>query len=156
MATQKVTVELPQAIFQQLARIARATQQPLEVLVAQSIVSNLPPTPDNAPVEIQEELLKMQIWDLEELLAITFGRAISFRDAPLTLNANSQITSEQQKRHTELLEKNSTVEELNKSERQELSELRIKADRLMLQKAYAWSVLRWRGHKIPNLNEMPL
>lgn len=140
MATQKVTVELPQAIFQQLARIARATQQPLEVLVAQSIVSNLPPTPDNAPVEIQEELLKMQIWDLEELLAI----------------ANSQITSEQQKRHTELLEKNSTVEELNKSERQELSELRIKADRLMLQKAYAWSVLRWRGHKIPNLNEMPL
>ena len=140
MATQKVTVELPQAIFQQLARIAQATQQPLETLVAQSIVSNLPPTPDNAPLEIQEELLQMQIWDLEELLAI----------------ANSQITSEQQKRHTELLEKNSTVEELNKSERQELSELRIKADRLMLQKAYAWSVLRWRGHKIPNLNEMPL
>ena len=140
MATQKVTVELPQAIFQQLARIAQATQQPLEILVAQSIVSNLPPTPDNAPVEIQEELLQMQTWDDEELLAI----------------ANSQITSEQQKRHIELLEKNSTSEELNKSERQELSELRTASDRLMLQKAYAWSVLRWRGHKIPNLNEMPL
>ncbi len=81
MATQKVTVELPQAIFQQLARIASATQQPLEVLVAQSIISNLPPTPDNAPLEIQEELLQMQIWDDEELLAITSGRAISFRDA---------------------------------------------------------------------------
>ncbi|MEO1187168.1 MAG: hypothetical protein AAFX46_21960 [Cyanobacteria bacterium J06636_27] len=140
MATQKVTVELPQAIFQQLARIASATQQPLETLVAQSIVSNLPPTPDNAPLEIQEELLQMQIWNDKELLAI----------------ANSQITSEQQKRHVELLEKNSGNEELNKSERQELSELRIKADRLMLQKAYAWSVLRWRGHKVPNLNEMPL
>ena len=148
MATQKVTVELPQAIFQQLARIAQATQQPLETLVAQSIVSNLPPTPDNAPVEIQEELLQMQTWDDFELLAITFGRA--------SLNANSQITDQQQKRHIELLEKNSTSEELNKSERQELSELRIKADRLMLQKAYAWSVLRWRGHKVPNLNEMPL
>lgn len=148
MATQKVTVELPQAIFQQLARIAQATQQPLETLVAQSIVSNLPPTPDNAPVEIQEELLQMQIWNDEELLAITSGRA--------SLNANSQITSEQQKRHVELLEKNSGNEELNKSERQELSDLRTKADRLMLQKAYAWSVLRWRGHKLPNLNEMPL
>lgn len=45
MATQKVTVELPQAIFQQLARIANATQQPLETLAAQSIVSNLPPHP---------------------------------------------------------------------------------------------------------------
>ena len=139
MATQKVTVELPQAIFQQLARIAQATQQPLETLVAQSIVSNLPPTPDNAPLEIQEELLQMQTWDDKELLAI----------------ANSQITDQQQKRHIELLEKNSTSEELNKSERQELSELRIKADRLMLQKAYAWSVLRWRGQKVPNLNEMP-
>ena len=140
MAKQKVTVELPQAIFQQLARIANATQQPLETLVAQSTVSNLPPTPDNAPLEIQEELLQMQIWNDEELLAI----------------ANSQITDQQQKRHIELLEKNSTSEELNKSERQELSVLRVKADRLMLQKAYAWSVLRWRGHKVPNFNEMPL
>jgi hypothetical protein len=90
----------------------------------------------------------MQTWDDKELLAITSGRA--------SLNANSQITDQQQKRHIELLEKNSTSEELNKSERQELSELRIKADLLMLQKAYAWSVLRWRGHKVPNLNEMPL
>jgi hypothetical protein len=90
----------------------------------------------------------MQTWDDKELLAITSGRA--------SLNANSQITDQQQKRHVELLEKNSGHEELNKSERQELSELRIKADRLMLQKAYAWSVLRWRGHKVPNLNEMPL
>jgi predicted transcriptional regulator len=56
MATQKVTVELPQAIFQQLARIATATQQSLEVLAAQSIASNLPPIPDNAPLEIQAEM----------------------------------------------------------------------------------------------------
>ena len=41
MATQKVTVELPLAIFKQLARIASATQQPLEMLAAQSIASNL-------------------------------------------------------------------------------------------------------------------
>jgi hypothetical protein len=25
----------------------------------------------------------------------------------------------------------------------------------MLQKAYAWSVLRWRGHRIPALHELP-
>ena len=148
MATQKVTVELPQAIFQQLARIAQATQQPLETLVAQSILSNLPPTPDNAPLEIQEELLQMQTWDDKELLALA--------KPCRRLITNSQITDQQQKRHVELLEKNSGNGELNKSERQELSELRIKADRLMLRKAYAWAVLRWRGHKVPNLNEMPL
>ncbi|KYC39758.1 hypothetical protein WA1_29830 [Scytonema hofmannii PCC 7110] len=138
MATQKVTVELPQAIFQQLARIASATQQPLEVLAAQSIASNLPPTPDNAPVEIQAELLQMQTWDSKELIAI----------------AQSQTTPEQQQRHIELLEKNQNGE-LTYSERRELSELRIAADRLMLQKAYAWSILRWRGHRVPALNELP-
>ncbi len=70
-----------------MARIATATQQPLEVLAAQSIASNLPPTPDNAPVEIQAELLLFQTWDDKELLAI----------------AQSQITLEQQQRHVELL-----------------------------------------------------
>jgi hypothetical protein len=137
MATQKVTVELPQAIFQQLARIATATQQPLEVLAAR-IASNLPPTPDNAPVEIQAELLQLQRWDDKELLAI----------------AQSQIAFEQQQRHIELLEKNSYCE-LTPVERQELSQLRVATDRLMLQKAYAWSVLRWRGYRVPALHELP-
>ncbi len=139
MATQKVTVELPQAIFKQLARIALATQQPLEVLAAQSIASNLPPTPDNAPVEMQAELLQMQSLDSTDLLSIVQG----------------QIAPEQQQHHIELLEKNQIQGELTSTERQELSKLRIAADRLMLQKAYAWSVLRWRGHKVPPLNELP-
>jgi predicted transcriptional regulator len=138
MATQKVTVELPQAIFQQLARIATATQQPLEVLAAQSIASNLPPTPDNAPVEIQAELLQMQSWNHQELMAI----------------AQNHTTTEQQQRHLELLEKNKDSQ-LTPSERQELSSLRTGVDRLMLQKAYAWSILRWRGHRIPSLQELP-
>ncbi len=139
MATQKVTVELPLAVFEQLTRIARATQQPLEVLAAQSIASNLPPTPDNAPIEMQIELLQMQTLSGDELLAI----------------AQSQISTEQQQRHLELLEKNQTSGELSPTERQELNDLRIAADRLMLQKAYAWSVLRWRGHRVPKLNELP-
>jgi hypothetical protein len=80
----------------------------------------------------------LQTWDDKELLAI----------------AQSQITTEQQQRHVALLEKNKDSE-LTPVERQELSELRIAGDRLMLQKAYAWSVLRWRGHKVPALNELP-
>ena len=101
MATQKVTVELPQAIFKQLARIALATQQPLEVLAAQSIASNLPPTPDNAPVEMQAELLQMQSLDSTNLLSIVQG----------------QIAPEQQQHHIELLEKNQNVE-LTSTDRQ--------------------------------------
>jgi len=43
-----VTIELPAPVFRQLARIAEATQQFVEVLAAQSVVSNLPPCVDNA------------------------------------------------------------------------------------------------------------
>ncbi len=139
MATQRVTVELPDPVFQQLVRIAEATSQPLEVLAAQSITSNLPPSPDNAPPEMQPELLRMQTLSIDELLEI----------------AQAQIESEQQARHTALLEKNQT-DEISPEERQELSELRSSVDRLMLRKAYAWAVLRWRGHRIPSLNELPV
>jgi hypothetical protein len=53
----------------------------------------------------------MQTWDNNELLAI----------------AQTQINSDQQQRHIELLEKNQT-RELTAAERQELSELRKSAD----------------------------
>jgi hypothetical protein len=69
--------------------------------------------------------------------------------------AQAQIESEQQARHTALLEKNQT-NEISPEERQELSELRLSVDRLMLRKAYAWAVLRWRGHRIPSLTELPV
>jgi predicted transcriptional regulator len=48
MTMQRVTIELPEPVFRQLARIAEATQQSVEVLAAQSVVSNLPPSVDNA------------------------------------------------------------------------------------------------------------
>ncbi|MBW4619552.1 MAG: hypothetical protein KME17_09360 [Cyanosarcina radialis HA8281-LM2] len=139
MTTQKVTVELPEAIFQQLARISQATHQPLEALAAQSIASNLPPTAENAPLEMQAELMEMQTLSIEELTGI----------------ARSQIEISQQQRHQLLLQKNQN-DSITKSERQELSDLRLAADRLMVQKAYAWAILRWRGYRLPPLAELPL
>ncbi|NEQ23106.1 MAG: hypothetical protein F6K28_28920 [Microcoleus sp. SIO2G3] len=139
MAMQRVTIELPEPVFQQLVRIAEATSQPLEVLAAQSIVSNLPPSADNAPPEIQAELLRMQALSVDELLKI----------------AQAQVAPEEQARHAALLEKNQ-MDEISPEERQELSELRSTVDHLMVCKAYAWAVLRWRGHRIPSLAELPV
>jgi hypothetical protein len=138
MTTQRVTIELPEPVFRQLARIAEATQQPVEVLAAQSVVSNLPPSVENAPLEMQPELLKMQNLSIEELLAIAHGL----------------VEPTQHEHHVELLEKNKE-DSLTPEERQELTDFRLAADRLMLRKAYAWSVLRWRGHRIPPLKELP-
>ncbi len=67
--------------------------------------------------------------------------------------AHAKVEPSQHKRHTELLEKNEEGS-LTPEERQELTDLRLAADRLMLRKAYAWSVLRWRGYYIPHLKEL--
>ncbi|MGG6269702.1 hypothetical protein ACQ4M3_30135 [Leptolyngbya sp. AN03gr2] len=139
MTVQQITIELPEPIFRQFARIAEATHQPIEALIAQSVMSNLPPSPDSAAPEVQPELLRMQTLSTEDLTAI----------------AQAQTDSSQYDRHTELLEKNAATT-LTPEERQELSTLRQTADSLMLRKAYAWSLLRWRGQAIPALKELPL
>lgn len=138
MTTQKVTVELPEPVFRRLAQIAKATRQPLEILAAQSIVSNLPPSAEDAPLEMQPELLNLQTLSSEELLTI----------------AHAQVTSDRQKRHQALLE--NQHDSMSSEECQELNDLRLAADRLMLQKAYAWAILRWRGHRVPPLSELPV
>jgi hypothetical protein len=67
--------------------------------------------------------------------------------------ANGKVEASQYERHVELLEKNQEGG-LTLEERQELTDFRLAADCLMLRKAYAWSVLRWRGHRIPPLKEL--
>lgn len=139
MTTQRVTIDLPEAVFRQLVRIAQATNQPVERLVAQSVISNLPPAVDSASPELQPEFLRMQSLTNEQLLAI----------------AQAQVEPAHHERHAKLLAKN---EEnlLTPQERQDLAVLRQAADHVMLRKAHAWSLLRWRGQRIPALNELPL
>ena len=139
MAVQRLTIELPDSVFQLLTDLATLTDQSPEQLAAQSITGNLPPSFENAPADMQEELLTMQVCDVDELRQI----------------AGSQMSAQQQQRLTDLLEKNQE-DSIQPSEHQELKALRLAADRLMLRKAYAWSVLRWRGQPVPALDELPL
>lgn len=137
--TLKLTVELPESIFRHLKQIADQTHQPLETLVAQSITGNLPPAVDNAPPEMQADLLAMQQLTIDDLRQI----------------AQSQLTPAQQQRYLDLQQKRQTTS-LTPTESQELSDLRLAADKLMLCKAYAWNLLRWRGQRLPALNDLPL
>ena len=139
MTTQRLTVELPEPVYRLLAHIAQLTEQSPEQLAAQSIVGNLPPSIEDAPAEMQEELRALQRLPDEELLEI----------------AHSQVPPAQQQRHLALLEKNRTGS-ITPEERQELADLRMEADRMMVRKAYAWAILRWRGHRVPPLEELPL
>jgi hypothetical protein len=125
MNTQAITIDLPEAIVQQLIRLAEITRQPIESLVAQSIVSNLPPMMEMGAPEMQRELLNLQTLSIDDLLTI----------------ANSQIDPVMHQQHVELLGKNQQGT-LTALERETLMEYQDLCDRLMLRKAYAWSVLR--------------
>lgn len=139
MTTQPITIELPEAVLRQLGRLAESLQQPIEALITQSVLSNLPPSTDHASPELQPVLLAMQQLENAQIQAI----------------AQSQIDSQQHDRHNTLLTKN-TESQLTPEEQKELLSLRQAADQLMLRKAYAWSILRWRGHRIPALEALPL
>jgi hypothetical protein len=139
MTVQTLTVQLPEPIFRYLQQIAVATQRSLEQLAQQSIVGNLPPSVATMPSEMCDELLALQNAPVTKLIQV----------------ANSQVSPAQQARHLELLEKNS-ADMISPPEQDELAALRLAADRLMLRKVYAWSVLRWRGQPVPTLDELPL
>jgi hypothetical protein len=139
MTVQTLTVQLPEPIFRYLQQIAVATQRSLEQLAQQSIVGNLPPSVATMPSEMCDELLALQNAPVTKLTQV----------------ANSQVSPAQRARHLELLEKNS-ADMISPPEQDELAALRLAADRLMLRKAYAWSVLRWRGQPVPTLDELPL
>jgi hypothetical protein len=137
MTTQHITIELPEQVIRQLTQIAEATQQSVESLITQSIVGNLPPSANHAAPETQMALLRLQTLNIEELLAI----------------AQAQVEPSQNQRHEQLLLQNQD-DRLTPEEQQELTLLRQASDQMMLQKAYAWSVLRWRGYRVPTLKEL--
>ncbi len=133
----QLTINLPEPAFQRLSRLAELTHQPLSDLVIQSIAGNLPPAIETAPIEIQPELLTMQTLSVNALRQI----------------AQSQIASLQQERHITLLEQNQEGL-LTGEEQRELQELILTADQLMLKKAHACAILRWRGQPIGDLSQL--
>ena len=98
---------------------------------------NAPPAVDYAPLELQGELIAMQELTIEELLTI----------------AQSQIPESQQELHFQLLEKNQN-NQLSESDRLLLKSLRVSADYLMLKKAYAYALLKWKGFSLPDFEQL--
>lgn len=133
----ELTINLPESVFEQLKTTAELTEQPLGELVLQSIAGNLPPTISSAPPEMKADLLKMQSFTLEDLRK----------------TAREQIPLPQQEQHLALLEKNQNGQ-LTAEEQKKLTALAHSADQLMLKKAHACAILRWRGKPIRTLEQL--
>jgi len=134
--TQTVTLELPEAIFLPAQRMAKAIQRPVTDLLVRALRAALPPLDELPPVLIAN------LVDLEKL----DGRAL--RHVML-----SQVPSGRQRKLNGLLEKNK-IGGLTGAERIELEALQNEADRVMLRKARAAVLLRFRGQRLPTLVEL--
>ena len=132
MTLQTVTVNLPQVLYRRLERAAQATNQPLDAVLLQSIRGNIPPSPDDAPTDMRD--------DLRQLLKLS--------DDDLWAVASAPMDAKQWRRHKQLLRKN-TAATCSEREQRELEGLRVATDRYIIRRSFALAVLKWRGHTLP-------
>lgn len=133
---QTVTLELPQTIYLPVKRMAEVTNRSLEDLLVCALKASLPPL-DGLPSELVEDLVGLESLDDESLRQVMV----------------SKVSTAQQRELDRLLHKNQAGT-LTEQERQKLDRLQREADRVMLRKARAAVLLRFRGHRLPTLEEL--
>jgi hypothetical protein len=134
---QTVTVQLPKQVYRRLQRAAEISGKPIAEIAAQSLQENLPPLLDVIPSKFRADLQAMEPLSDDQLWQI----------------ARHQVDAKDQRRYRRLAKK-SRLGPLTDRERQALSELRTLIDTVMFRKAYAYLLLKWRGHRVPTLPEL--
>lgn len=130
MTTQTVTVTLPEEIYHRFQVSAHVMQQSMEDLLTQSIQGNLPPSIEDLPPELQNEISLF----LQSLTSQALWEIVKAPSLPATWQ-----------RQQELLEKNQE-ETLTAAEMDELEQLRVQMDRRVMRRSYALALLKWRGY----------
>jgi hypothetical protein len=130
-----LTLELPEDVYESVRRAAKGMNQPLEQALV-SIVRAATPSLEKVPPEYRAALQAMEDLGDDELRRIS----------------RSRLAPARQRRLERLLDKNQRGE-LTDRDRHALGELRRDGDRLMLQRAYAALLLKYRGHRVPNLED---
>jgi hypothetical protein len=129
-------LELPDDIYEHVRRAAEGTNQPLEKALV-NIVRGATPSLEKVPPEYRPDLEAME--DLS--------------DVELRKISQTPLAPAKQRRLESLLHKNQQGK-LTDRERQALAGLRADADRSMLRRSYAYLLLKYRGHRLPNLGDL--
>ena len=132
MATQTVTLQLPESLYARLQQAAHATRRSLDDVLLHAVQVGSPPRWDDAPAEFQADLAALDRLDDDALWQIV----------------RSHKSEEDMERYQYLLDKNADSG-LSADERVELANLRVEFDRAMLCKVHAAALLRWRGYSVP-------
>ena len=132
MTTQNVTLPLPEALLLRFQQMAKATRQPVTDLLVRAVEVGGPPNWEEAPARFQADLAALDRLDDDALWRV----------------ARSRRSEAEMARLQELLDKNAN-QLITSQEQSELAQYHEEADLLMLRKAHAVALLRWRGHAIP-------
>jgi hypothetical protein len=136
MSRAAVTLQLPEDIYERVRRAAKGMKQPMATALV-NIVRAATPSLEKVPPPYRAELEEME----------------DFTDEALRKVAESALAPAQERRLNRLLDKNQRGQ-LTKRGRQTLMRLRSAIDGLMLQRSYAYLLLKYRGHQIPNLADL--
>lgn len=134
MASDTVTIHLPDDLHRRLERLADLTKQPLEGLIVKTLSANLPSLPENLPPATRDALQALE----------------GLNDDDLWKRARATLPEDKYEHLTQLRERQHEGN-LTAGEREDLDQLMRAADLLTLEKAYAAVLLKWRGHRLPPL-----
>jgi hypothetical protein len=131
-----ITLTLPDHVLQPVQRVAQATKQSVEELLVTALQAVLP-TPEGLPPDVMQHLVALESLDDQALWRIML------ETVPL---------DQQHQLHDLLLRNQAGM--LTASEHAQLVVLQRQADLVMLRKARAAVLMRFRGKRVPTLAEL--
>ncbi|MGH9845025.1 MAG: hypothetical protein ACREEM_40435 [Blastocatellia bacterium] len=134
--SQTITLTVPDRLYLPLQRVAQATNQPVESLLLTAIQSSLPSL-DGLPDAVLHRLTELESLDDEGLWQVMLEK----------------VSVEDQQEISSLLARNESGA-LTPTEQERLASLQEAADLVMLRKARAAVLLRFRGKRVPTLSEL--
>ncbi len=135
--TINVTLKVPTSVYELAEATARVKSQPIEQVLAE-VLAAATPLVDDLPPDLQAE----------------FGSLAELSDEALWEVARANLATGKRREYDRLLELNSAGN-LSAEDRSRLEALRLESERLMLRKAHAYALLKWRGYSLPPLDKLP-
>jgi hypothetical protein len=133
---QTITLTLPDNVLQPVQRVAEATKQSVEELLVTALQAALP-TLEGLPPDVMQPLVALESLDDQALWRVML---------------ETLPVDQQHRLHALLLGNQAGV--LTASEHEQLAVLQQQADLVMLRKARAAVLLRFRGKRVPTLAEL--
>jgi hypothetical protein len=133
---QTITLTLPDNVLQPMQRVAQATKQSVEELLVTALQAALP-TLEGLPPDVMQHLVALESLDGQVLWRVML----------------ETVPLDQQHQLHNLLSRN-RAGMLTESEHEQLPVLQQQADLVMLRKACAAVLLRFRGKRVPTLAEL--